>query len=73
LRQKSALFAKRYKVRGVDSREMIWLPWKASHQAIAAFILGDALSAKKQVQFAWVIAKPDLNRSVRVRYASAYN
>ena len=52
---------------------MIWLPWKASHQAIAAFILGDALSAKKQVQFAWVIAKPDLNRSVRVRYASAYN
>jgi len=41
-------------------------------QGIAAFILGDALTAKKQVVFAWTFATPELDPAARIRYASAY-
>jgi CHAT domain-containing protein len=41
-------------------------------QGIAAFILGDALTAKRQVVFAWTFAKPELDPAARIRYASAY-
>jgi CHAT domain-containing protein len=41
-------------------------------QGIAAFILGDALTAKKQVFFAWTAAKPELDPAAQVRYASVY-
>jgi len=41
-------------------------------QGIAAFILGDVLTAKKQVIFAWTFAKPELDPAARIRYASAY-
>ena len=41
-------------------------------QGIAAFILGDALTAKKQVVLAWTFAKPELDPAARIRYASAY-
>jgi CHAT domain-containing protein len=41
-------------------------------QGIAAFILGDALTAKKQVVFAWTFAKPELDPAARIRYASAF-
>ena len=41
-------------------------------QGIAAFILGDALTAKKQVVLAWTFAKPELDPAARIRYASAF-
>jgi CHAT domain-containing protein len=41
-------------------------------QGIAAFILGDALTAKKQVVLAWTFAKPELDPTARIRYASVY-
>jgi CHAT domain-containing protein len=41
-------------------------------QGIAAFILGDALTAKRQVVFAWMFAKPELDPAARIRYASVY-
>lgn len=41
-------------------------------QGIAAFILGDALTAKKKVIFAWTFAKPELDPAARIRYASTY-
>lgn len=41
-------------------------------QGIAAFILGDAHTAKKQVVFAWMMAKPERDAAARVRYASTY-
>ncbi len=41
-------------------------------QGIAAFILGDTLTAKRQVVFAWTFAKPELDPAARIRYASAY-
>ena len=41
-------------------------------EGIAAFILGDALTAKKQVVFAWTFATPELDPAARIRYASAY-
>lgn len=41
-------------------------------QGIAAFILGDALTAKKQVVFAWTFATPELDPAARIRYASAF-
>lgn len=41
-------------------------------QGIAAFILGDALTAKRQVVFAWTFATPELDPAARIRYASAY-
>jgi CHAT domain-containing protein len=41
-------------------------------QGIAAFILGDALTAKKQVFFAWTAAKPERDPAAQVRYASVY-
>ena len=41
-------------------------------QGIAAFILGDALTAKRKVIFAWTFAKPELDPAARIRYASTY-
>jgi CHAT domain-containing protein len=41
-------------------------------QGIAAFILGDALTAKRKVIFAWTFATPELDPAARIRYASAY-
>lgn len=41
-------------------------------QGIAAFILGDTLTAKRQVVFAWTFATPELDPAARIRYASAY-
>jgi hypothetical protein len=41
-------------------------------QGIASFILGDALTAKKQVFFAWTAARPELDPAAQVRYASVY-
>ena len=41
-------------------------------QGIAAFILGDALTAKKLVVLAWTFAKPELDPAARIRYASAF-
>lgn len=41
-------------------------------EGIAAFILGDTLTAKRQVVFAWTFAKPELDPAARIRYASAY-
>lgn len=41
-------------------------------QGIAAFILGDALTAKRQVVFAWMFAKPERDPAARIRYASVY-
>lgn len=41
-------------------------------QGIAAFILGDALTAKKQVVLAWTFAKPELDPAARIRYAATY-
>src|SRR5579863_4695999 len=39
---------------------------------IAAFILGDALTAKKQVLLAWGLASPERDPAARVRYASVF-
>jgi CHAT domain-containing protein len=41
-------------------------------QGIAAFILGDALTAKRKVILAWTFAKPELDPAARIRYASTY-
>lgn len=41
-------------------------------EGIAAFILGDTVTAKRQVVFAWMFAKPELDPAARIRYASAY-
>jgi tetratricopeptide (TPR) repeat protein len=41
-------------------------------QGIAAFILGDALTAKKQVLLAWGLAAPEKDPAARIRYASVY-
>ncbi len=41
-------------------------------QGIAEFILGDALTAKKEVILAWTFAKPELDPAARVRYASVF-
>jgi CHAT domain-containing protein len=41
-------------------------------QGIAAFILGNALSAKKQVLWAWMAAKPEQDPTAQIRYASVY-
>lgn len=41
-------------------------------QGIAAYILGDALTAKKQVLLAWGLAKIEQDAAANIRYASAY-
>jgi CHAT domain-containing protein len=41
-------------------------------QGIASFILGNTLTAKRQVVFAWTFAKPELDPAACIRYASAY-
>jgi CHAT domain-containing protein len=41
-------------------------------EGIADFILGDALTAKRKVIFAWTFAKPELDPAARIRYASTY-
>lgn len=41
-------------------------------QGIADYILGDALTAKRKVIFAWTFAKPELDPAARIRYASTY-
>jgi CHAT domain-containing protein len=41
-------------------------------QGIAAFILGDALTAKKQVLLAWGLAKAEKDPAASIRYASAF-
>ena len=41
-------------------------------QGIAAFILGDALTAKKQVVAAWELSKVERDPAATIRYASAF-
>ena len=41
-------------------------------QGIAAFILGDALTAKKQVILAWGLAKAEKDPAASIRYASVF-